>query len=164
MLTQVQLTTLKAAITANATWAAYPMTPDGWYDLARALDAIAEPAFVVWRSNVSRSDIYNATSPEATTWNWTTYKAQSVAEQNAWTQMFMGDRADFSQVNLRAGVSAIFGAANPQTAHILAIAKRSATYAEKILAAGTGTVLSPAKMGYEGALTAADVEAARRLP
>lgn len=162
-LTTAQSTALKAAILANPTWAAFPMTPDGWFDLARALDAVAVPAFIVWRSNVTRQDIYNTTSAEATTWNWTTYKAQAVTEQNAWTQMFMGDRADFSQANLRAGVAAIFGNSNAQTTHILAASKRSATYAEKILAVGTGTLPLPATMGYEGALTAADVEAARKV-
>ncbi len=119
----------------------------GWYN------QVATPAFVVWRTNVSRSEIYNKTSDEATTWDWSKYKAQSVTEQNAWTQMFMGDLADFSQANLRAGISNIFTSASAVNAtHAFAVGKRSATFLEKQLAAGTGSLASPAVMGFEGSI------------
>ena len=62
----------------------------------------AATASVIWRNNVTRAEIYPRASDatlaggSATTWNWTTYKQQSVTEQGAWTQMFMGESADFT--------------------------------------------------------------------
>lgn len=167
MLTASQLQALKAAIAADAALAALPNTPDANDQIAAAFNANASPDFWVWRTNVSRQEIYNTTDDLAGTWNWTTYKNQGVAEQNAWTQMFMGDAADFSQANLRAGVSAIFtgsAAATAQVNHILAVARRKARRIEKTLATGTGSTGSPAVMGYEGTITYTDVEAARNLP
>jgi hypothetical protein len=111
-----------------------------------------------------KTAIYNSTSPDATTWSWTTYKAQSVTEQNAWVQMFMGDQADFSKANLRAGVAAIFtgsAQANAQQAHVLAMGRRLAKRVEKALASGTGSTASPAVMSFEGTIGFQDVEAAR---
>lgn len=50
-MTPAQTQALKAAINANPTWAAYSLTGDGYYDLARALSAEASPAFWVWSTN-----------------------------------------------------------------------------------------------------------------
>lgn len=114
----------------------------------------------VWRTNVTRSEIYHRTSEVATTWNWTTYKNQTVAEQNAWVQIFMGDEANFALPNLRSGVDAIFsgaGAAAAQRAHIAAIAKRFASRVEALFATGLGTNASPSVMTFEGSLTAQDI-------
>jgi len=116
---------------------------------------------------VTREEIYNSTSPDATTWNWTTYKNQSATEQNAWTQMFMGDRANFAQANLRAGIAAIFtgsAQANAQRDHCLAMGRRKATIAEKLFSSGTGSSTTPATMGFEGNLTFGQVGQARSLP
>ena len=161
-----QLAVLKAAILADPVLAAETPDSDGAQRIADAMNALAAPAFYVWRTNVSREEIYNSTSAEATTWNWTTYKNQGATEQNAWTQMFMGDRANFAQANLRAGVAAIFtgsGPANAQRDHILAVAKRPATRGEKLFAVGTGTLLAPATMAFEGVITYQDVQNARSL-
>lgn len=163
-LSGAQLITLKAAIVADASFNGIPLTSAGANTIRDAFNAAASPAYVVWRSAVSRSEVYNTTSAEATTWNWTTYKAQAVAEQNAWTQMFMGDQANMAQANLRAGVAAIFGAGNAQTTHILAVAKRNTTRAEKLFASGSGTTATPSTMTFEGLLTSDDVQQARELP
>ena len=166
-MTNAQLQLLKAAIAADGTLSTLPNTPDNNDVIAQAFNALASPDFWCWRTNVSRSDIYNTTDDLAGSWNWTTYKNQGVAEQNAWTQMFMGDAADFSQANLRAGVSAIFtgsAAATAQVTHILAVARRKARRIEKTLATGTGSIASPAVMGFEGIISYTDVAAARNLP
>lgn len=113
-------------------------------------------SFVVWRTNVTRAEIYHSTSGEGTTWNWTTYKNQSASEQNAWVQIFMGDQANFGLANLRAGVDAIFsgaGAAATQRSHISAVAKRAGTRAEQSLASGTGSTVSPGTLSHEGQLS-----------
>lgn len=113
-------------------------------------------SFVVWRTNVQRAEIYHQTSSEGTTWNWTTYKNQSQTEQGAWVQMFMGDQADFSLPNLRAGVSAIFtgsAQANAQRDHVLAIARRAATHVERVLGTGTGTLPAPGLLTFQGSVS-----------
>jgi len=115
----------------------------------------ASPAWWVWRTNVTRAEIYHRTSHTGSTWNWTTYKNQSQGEQGAWVQMFMGDQADFSLANLRSGVDAIFsgtGAQATQRGHILAIGRRQARRLEQLLAVpeqNSGTTAIPATMTYD---------------
>lgn len=159
-LTTAQKATFRTDIQAQAQ-AGQPLqtaVSTGDFDSVAAFyNAAAAPAFWVWRTAVARADVYNATSDLPSNWSWATYKAQAVTEQNAWTQMFMGDIADFSQDNLRAGVASIFSGSAPalaQQSHILAIGRRVATRLEKLLAAGAGTTASPAKLGSEGTVTA----------
>ena len=157
-LTPAQLTTLRTDILADGALAPKCTAPvgDAPYEIAAAYNVAASPAHIVWRTNVTRAEIYHGTSAEGTTWNWTTYKNQGVAEQNAWTQMFMGDTANFALPNLRAGVAAIFtgsAQANAQRDHALATAKRAATRAEKLFATGTGSTAVPATMSFEGSLS-----------
>jgi len=153
-LTPAQKQTLKTNI--QATPEANALYVDGNLDgLAAYYNVVASPDFWVWRTNVSRADIYNLTSPAASTWNWTTYKNQGVAEQNAWVQMFMGDLADFSKTNLRDGVAAIFtgsAQANAQRDHVLATGRRLSNRLEQVFANGTGSSASPGTMVVEGAL------------
>ena len=167
MLTLTQLQALKAAIDADPALSSQPDNPDGHAAIVAAFKAIAVPDFWVWRTSVSRADLYSATSPNGTTWNWTTFKNQSATEQGAWREMFMGDRADFSKPNVRAGVAAIFtgsAQANEQRDHCLAIGRRLANRLEKLFATGTGSTSVPATMVIEGSLEATDVETARNLP
>jgi len=176
MLTQAQLAILKAAILADPTLNAWPNNADGNFEIAAALNQTATPDFFVWRSTLSRADIYHKVSAEGTSWNWTTYKAQSVTEQGAWVQMFMGDVGDFNLDNLRLGVEAIFSgtpgsAQGIQRTHVYAAAKRKATRSTKLFAVGTGSLAVPAKLGVgtageyiEGRLSTDEIERARLLP
>lgn len=148
-LTTSQLTALKQAIEADAVLNAFPNNSDGAFAIAELLNQIASPDYWVWRTSVSRAGIYNDVSPDGTTWSWTTYKGQTVAEQNAWTQMFMGDTANFSKQNLRDGVAAIFsgsGAPATQRAHITAMGRKKATRIQKIFSSGNGLSATPATM------------------
>ncbi len=114
----------------------------------------ATPDFWIWRTSVSRADVYNTVDWEAGVWNWTTYKNQQVTEQNAWTQIFMGDQADFSQDNVRAGITSIFTGSAPAVAqqnHCLSVGRRKATRFEKVFATGTGSTASPSKPGVDAA-------------
>lgn len=151
MLTPAQKATLKTNIQANPDVNA-PYVAGDLSGVADLYNALASPAFYVWRSSVSRAEIYNGHSADNTDWDWTIYKGQGVAEQNAWTQMFMGDQADFSKANLRSGVGKIFGAANANTLHCLAMGRRQATRLEKLFATGAGTTVAPAVMSVEGTL------------
>lgn len=163
-LTDAQKALIKADILANPDLNAFPNNLDSNYEIARLYGLTASPEFYVWRTDVTRAEIYHETSGDGTTWNWTTYKNQGATEQNAWVQMFMGDRANFAKPNLRAGIAAIFtgsAQANAQRAHCLAMGRRLAKRGEKVLASGTGSAASPATMGFEGNLSVDDVESAR---
>lgn len=137
-------------------------------ECANLLNAITTS--VVWRNDVTRAEIYHGTTEATlaggtpTTWNWTTYKNQSVPEQNAWVQMFMGESADFTLPNLRAAVGAIFGAANAQTTHVAATAKRFARKAETYFISGSATVGSPAVPTWTGMVTIDDIGRALNAP
>jgi hypothetical protein len=160
-LSSAQLTTLRSTIEGDPTALAIAQNGNT-IELAGYYNTLASPDFWTWRTNVSRADVYHATSPDATTWNWTTFKNQSVTEQNAWIQMFMGDLANFALANLRAGVAAIFTGSQAQTDqrnHCLAVGRRKATRLEKLFATGTGSSGDPAVMAVEGSLTTANVVA-----
>lgn len=162
---------LKTAILADPTLSAYPNDTDGANAMLPLLNALASPAFYVWRSAISAAEIYDQTSPEATVWDWTSYKSQAVTEQGAWEQMFHSGRSvNMSLLNLRTGVEKIFGVANAQTVHVKAMGKRQATRAEKIFASvagGTGLQVAPASLYsgsiliFEGLLDYIDVDNAR---
>lgn len=164
ILTAQQLTAVKAAVVADPVLNAFPNNSDGNFEVAARLNLPASPNYWVWRTAVARADIYNVTSDLPSDWDWTLYKNQGVAEQNAWVQMFMGDQADFSKANLRAGVAKIFGAGNANNAHVLAVARRLARRIEQILATGTGSTATPATMNAEGTITGDQVDLARHLP
>lgn len=155
-LTSGQKATLKAAILADPTLNAFPNTNDGNFDLANHLNVqVATPDFYIWRTNVSRVDVYNNQDFEGGFWNWATYKAQNATEQNAWVQMFMGDQADFSKTNLRAGVVSVFSGSaqqNAQQAHVLSVGRRLATKVEKIFAVASAAPPTPS--GALGSATA----------
>ena len=166
LLTKLALNTsqnvlLKAAINANPLWAAFPLNSDGDYGLAIELNKVAVPDYIVWRTDVTRAEIYGATSIEATNWSFVTYKAQTLQEQNTWVEMFTEGQANFALLNLRTAVGSIFGVNAAPTLHVLAIAKRPAKYAEKILASGAGTLLAPSTMTLVGNITPAEVQVAR---
>lgn len=157
-ITSAQALTLKAAIIANPTWAAYPMTSDGYFDLAVALNAVAVPAFIVWKGNVTISatgQAFNGTElASMTTANQT--RLQTIAQ-------YLASGYNPSLPDVRQMFNDIWsGAGGTLTrASLLALWKRSATYGEKALATGTGTDIAPATMGFEGRLDASDVFLAR---
>src|SRR4051812_23208217 len=56
-LTPAQIQTLKAAILADPTLANQPMDGNGNGAIADALNALASPVFIVWKTNVSIREI-----------------------------------------------------------------------------------------------------------
>lgn len=140
-LTSGQLLTLRTNIAANTSTIAgvqikdMPSDEDASQAIAIWYSSPATPDYWVWKTTVNRVDVYNGTSPTGSTWDWTIYKGQSVPEQNAWTQMFMGESANFGQVNLRVGIGKIFtgsAGANGQRDHCLAMGRRLANRIEKL--------------------------------
>jgi len=162
MPTTAQLTALKADLAANAATVAINgmatainAVPHGtanaqavadWYNLPAA------PAFTVWRTDVSKDEVNGAV-------DWTEVVALATNPLLAFQLLKDQSKVNASQASIRAAFGAIFPAATKpnSNAGLLAVARRSATNAEKLFATGTGTTGSPATMGFEGALTAQDV-------
>ena len=159
MLTQQQLTALKAAIDADPALSSQPMNSDGDYNIAVALDAIAAPPFIVWKTKVTRTQAMAGM-------DWTRVDNLSVGKARIWDWMFNAGTVNVGDASIRAGIDATWvgtAADLAVRATVYANSKRGATRAEKIFASGTGSDAAPAKMGYEGSLDPADVHAARAL-
>jgi hypothetical protein len=164
MLTPAQLQTLKADILADPVLAAIPNNSDGNTLIAAAYNAPASPDYWVWRSFVSDSELYEATSPDGTTWSWSIYIARSQGERDAWRQMVnMKGGIDAALVNERTGIADIFSGAPglAQRTHLLAMGRRKATRGEKLFATGSGTTGSPSVMTVEEVFTYETVDMAR---
>lgn len=167
MLTDAQLPALRAAIDAATDPAFVADRAIGntglmadWFNKAGS--------FYVWRTNVSEEEITSKTSAEATVWSWPAFIARSEAERFGWARMFNGRYA----VNpilpqVRQGFADIFsGAANSapaQRAHLNAICKRLATRGEALYATGTGTLVTPGFLVFEGAIGDYDIVRAINL-
>lgn len=192
-MTTEQLATLKAHIESSPDLSAFPNTPDGNIEVANLLNLPAAPAFYAWRSNLTRSEIYHkpglgADGVTVSVWDWGVFKAQSVTEQNTWTQMFMGDNAPMNSLNMRDGVFNVFGNAvgtvsGKQRVHVFNAGRRKATRFEKLFASapvGVGTIVvgpdngntpnqplgsaaNPAVLAVEGNVSPSAVETARNL-
>ena len=192
-MTPAQLQTLKTNINANtATIQLGPNTVqikdspnngDANNEVAAWYNLLAAGPYWVWATAVSRVQLYITTSDLLSTWNWTTYKNQGVAEQNAWVQMFMGDATNFGQLNVRVGIGQIFTGSAQATAqrdHCLAVGRRASRNVEKLfgiavtspppnsgntgIAVQRGQVVNPDVLGFEGTITGQDVTDARNLP
>ena len=127
--------------------------------IATALSAQAAPAFVVWRSSVTRAELQNSD-----TFNWTVVDNLSTGSKyRIWEWMFQETAAiNPSKANIRAGIAACWignAALLAVQVAILAACKRNARQVEKLLATGTGSDAAPAVLGFEGELQASDIGA-----
>ena len=161
-MTPAQIAILKAYIQADPVLG--PKTSGSGTDfgfIADAMNVAASPNFWVWRTTVSEDEIVGMASADGTNWSWPALIARSQGERDVWGRMLSGGPINPSRANVRQGVADIFsGSANSapaQRAHLLAISRRLATLAEKLLATGVGSTASPANMGWEGLLTIADI-------
>lgn len=160
MLTSAQLILLKADIAADAAFDAVPHNSDGAWAVKEVYNLPAVPNWWVWRSFVPQSEIVGSPSPDSTTWSWTAYIGRSQGERDGWREMFADTGGiNPSLLNVRQGLADIFSGASgaAQRTHLLAIARRKSTRAEKLFSAGTGSTASPAAMAFEGALSYQDV-------
>jgi hypothetical protein len=158
-LTTAQLTTLKTDILANAgEFGSIPNTSDGAFTIAAAYNALASPTFIVWRTDIPTKDVKKSIV-------WTEYIGRSSGEQNAFTFMLSNGTINGGDPNIRQGIQDIFSGPSGATtrANLVALAKRSATRAEKLFATGTGSDASPGTLTFEGSLSYQDVLTARSL-
>jgi hypothetical protein len=164
-LTPAQRSTLKAAILADPVLSTKVSGPGTDYGvIAAALNAAASPDFWGWRTAVTKDEIVNATSQDATVFNWTGlgFITRAQGERDAWRELFsLTGTVNPSQPNIRQAFSDIFsGATAPAPAnrtHLLAVSRRKATLAEKLLATGTGSTAVPALFTVEGGVSIGEI-------
>lgn len=163
MLTPAQLTALKAAIAADQELAAIPQTTDGAIAVAQALNLPADPAWVVWRTSVSRQEILQ------NGFDWTRLDNLSVGKARVWNEIFAGEGETLnpSKANVRVGIESVWVGTAQDLAVRAAVyvhCKRNATRAQKIFSTGTGSDAVPATMNVgineEFQLNFNDVESA----
>ena len=156
-LTTEQLSALKVLIEANPTWMAYPHTSDGAFQIALDLQAVANPAYVVWRTSVSEDEYTNDTSWKGTNWDWSEYISRSIGEKAGYERMFWSGSIDPSKANIRQGFVDVFSGGQAdsvaQLDHMAAVSKREANLLEELFAVGTGSVGSPSTMVIEGSVS-----------
>lgn len=141
ILTTAQKATLNTWLQTNAS----SLSDD---DAAAALNANFAPNYWVWRTGVTRQDMYTTITDLPSSWDWTIYIAQTVPQQGGWVQMFMGDTLDMSRSNNRVGIAKIYGNTNAETLHCFAVGRRVCTVLEKLYV--TAVVSPPANSGNDG--------------
>jgi hypothetical protein len=154
MLTATQTATLKAAIAAetDATFVDY-RNQGATGAMANWLNELTSPAWIVWRTNVPPAEYRDAIT-------WTEVDALTTGSKFRiweWLTMSMTAPIDFSRLNVRQGLQDCWASNTTTRANLLAIAKRTATKAEKLFSTGTGTTATPATLGWEGMLSADDI-------
>jgi|SRR5262245_60725262 len=131
--------------------------------IANQYNQPSSPAFWVWRTSLSEKEVYEATSPANTTWNWATYKSQTVQDRDSWARMFNPGVVNPSLKQTRDGWLAIFGgqgASQQQVNFLLSLGSRVALRNEALFAntsGGNGSTATPASLTYEGKVTYQDI-------
>ena len=155
-LTTAQLTTLAADINAQASLASARANKDATLCIL-FYNATASPAWTVWKTNVSVTEVGRAFNGAElaglTTGNQT--RLQTIAQYSAAgiNPSLADQRAFFDDV--------FSGAGGTNTrARLLILWKRLATAGEKLFSTGTGSDASPATLVVEGAIRDIDVQAA----
>lgn len=165
-LTTAQLPILRAAIAAetNPVFVALRQANNGFGDeqgMADWYNAPTSPAFIAWRSLVTKAEITGDAA-----FDWTRVDNLSVGKARIWSEMFNGTFSfNPSRDNIRAGIAATWigtAADLAVRAAVLAVCKRTALRGERVFASGTGSDAAPGLFTFEGKLTAQDVSDALR--
>lgn len=152
-LTSQQITALKAAAQADPTATALMASADD-VGLAAWFNADDPSACIVWRHDVSIAEANAALV-------WTEVDALTVGKARIWEWMRNLSVLDSRQANVRQGLTDAFSSATASKAALIALAKRSATRAEKVLASGACTTANPSIMTFTGRLSYADASQIR---
>lgn len=162
------LATLKAAILADPALASQPMTADGAFAIAAALNETASPNYFVWHIIVTWESVMQ------NGFDWTAVDALTDPKARTWEWLFRNAQASCnpSYPGVRAGIAEVWkGTAqkNAVRAYVFGKCQRLASRAEKLFATGLGVTTDadgngPATMTHEGTLAYQDVETARALP
>ena len=159
-LTPAQLAVVKADIDADPTLSAFPVNSDGAFAIAAIYNTEVNPAWVVWRSNVSQDEIMQ------NGFDWTRVDNLGAGPARIWEWMFNNSGRSFnpSKPNVRAGIEAVWKGTAADLAVRAAVyvhCKRNATRLEKLLSTGTGDDATPATMEFEGTVSYYDIMNAR---
>lgn len=151
-LSPAQATALRTNILASEFAAQCQPFGDGPTDIASAYNLPASPAFVVWRTNVTVSEIGNA-------WVGTDIDGMSALNMQRLQLLLASSPSgvfDMSRADRRAGFENPFGASasNPSRVAMRAAWQRNVTRFERIYTSGTGTAATPGALGVAGVLTA----------
>lgn len=152
---------LKAHIDESSDLNTIPDDGDGNLAISSLLSINATPAFVVWKTSVAESEIFNNGM------DWARVDNLSVGKSRIWEWMFKFGSINPSKTNVRSGIDATWVGTAPDLAVRAAVyvhCKRPATRGEKLFATGTGSDAVPGTLVIEGAISASDVETARNLP
>ena len=158
-LTPAQLTILRNDILADPALAEQPMNTDGAITIADAYNALATPAFIVWKTEVVRNEVGKTFVASALA-AITAGNNDKLANFAAWN-----DVVNPSRVDQRTFFNDIFSAAAGAStrAALDVLWRRSASRVEKLFATGAGTDATPATTTFEGRLSYQEVEQARNL-
>lgn len=153
MLTEQNYVALKAAALADQTAAGYIAAADD-QALADWLNA-DQPTFYVWRSALSPDRSRTAVVKGATQLD-----ALTVGKRDSLLWL-LSESVNPSDDTVRAAIEDLCGTQNILKGALQAEFKRTATRAEKILSSGVGTSGAPARLTYEGYLSAAEASTVR---
>ena len=146
-LTQQQIATLRAIVAAEPSLA---QAINSGNDAMIAAWLNGTTTFVVWRTSVSIDEIMRNGM------DWARVDNLTVGKARIWDWLGRLGTFDASKPNVRAGIDATWvgtAADLAVRAQVYTHCKRTATQAEKALAAGAGTDVSPGTMVFEGDVT-----------
>lgn len=153
-LNNAQKAALKAAITADGTLGALLNTTAAADRIARQFNRASDPAVIVWRTSVSKSDVLERIDVADVS-------ALTAANRDVLRIYLAGEVVPCDRARVRAAFAAIFSGTNTAT-RLNNLFQRTATRAEALFATGgDGSAGNPHSLVREGELTTADVEAAR---
>lgn len=116
-----------------------------------------DTTFVVWRTNVSQSEIM-----QSSTFDWTRVDNLTTGKARVWDLMFKTPTGTLnaSKANIRSGIDATWvgtAADLAVRASVYEKCKRFANQAEKVLATGTGTTGDPGVLTFEGVVPFSEI-------
>jgi hypothetical protein len=154
-LSPTQSVALRVDIAADPVLGALAHTPDNAQRIADAYNLAASPAFTVWKTTVSITEVgdkFNGAELAAlTTGNQSRLQTIALYSGAGVNPSLADRRAFFDDVFSGAGGTVTRGA-------LLALWKRLATRAERLYATGTGSSSTPGTLVEEGALTLQNVQ------
>jgi hypothetical protein len=162
-MTPTQLTTLKAAILADAQLAAFPNDMDGAAQIEALLNLKLTPDWWAYKSSEPTASIGGALSLVA-------FAAMTDANQGQLTRFytlypgsFDPRRADVRSFFTNTFSGTLGGAGQATRDAMDALYRRTVTRGERIFATGTGSTGAPGTLGFEGFITRNEIDEARHL-
>lgn len=156
-MTPQQSATLLAAILVDAALTAW--VQERRDDLIAAYyNEPASPEYTVWRTSISKDEVYG------NGFAWAQIDNVTDPRWRIWTELFDNDQRAInpSKPNVRAGVGEVWTGTAAKVAvgdYVLGKCKRLANRVERLFAAGTGSAASPGVLDFEGSLTTNDISA-----